>query len=88
MDLDGGRGTFEDVGLEIKTFLGPEMATSAASALILAEQFRNRQRSVRCISSRHQDRKFTAPLGSADQFFTQKWLLKGYTRFMFFLLRF
>jgi hypothetical protein len=36
MDLDGGksiRGPFEGVGLEIETFLGPEMATSAASAI-------------------------------------------------------
>jgi hypothetical protein len=36
MDLDGGNsflGTFEGVGPEIETFLGPEMATSAASAI-------------------------------------------------------
>jgi hypothetical protein len=36
MDLDGGNpfiGTFEVVGPEIETFLGPEMATSAASAI-------------------------------------------------------
>ncbi len=36
MDLDGENpflGTFEGVGPEIGTFLGPEMATSAASAI-------------------------------------------------------
>jgi hypothetical protein len=36
MDLDGGvihsEGRLKGVGPEIKTFLGPEMATSAASA--------------------------------------------------------
>ncbi len=36
MDLDVGNpflGSFDGVGPEIETFLGPEMATSAASAI-------------------------------------------------------
>ncbi len=34
MDLEGGKSiTFEGVDPEVETFLGPEMATSAASAI-------------------------------------------------------